>query len=312
MRQDVDDVVSPERRAECRRRFAEQGFVRVDGLLTAEEVERFRAAVDDGLATRLAGDARRARNPAKYESTFHQCINLWEDVPGVRPLTFHPAIAATAAAVLDVASVRVWHDQALYKGPGGRRTDPHQDQPYWPIVEIDTVTAWIPLVDVPLAAGAMGYVPGSHRFGVRKFANIFTDRGFDLENGPEAQGVPPEFQPVPAGSVVFHHGLTIHTAGANDTDAVRKAHSVIFFADGSTRGTFPPSHPAVDRAGIAVGAPIDSAVTPIAHPRPAGDLPAPPPPMAEPTVNWPGWDWSTFEGHDLSKLPKPAKGRDAP
>jgi ectoine hydroxylase-related dioxygenase (phytanoyl-CoA dioxygenase family) len=311
MRQGIDGGVSPERLADSRQRFAEQGFVRVDGLLTADEVERFRAAIDEGLATRLAGDTRRARNPAKYESSFHQCINLWEDVPGVRPLTFHPAIAALAAAILGVASVRVWHDQALYKGPGGRRTDPHQDQPYWPIVETDTVTAWIPLVDVDLDAGAMGYVPGSHRFGVRKFANIFTDRGFDLEHGPEARGVAPVFQPVPAGSVVFHHGLTIHTAGANDTAAVRKAHSVIFFADGSTRGTFPPAHPAVDRAGIAVGAPIDSAVTPIAHPRPAGDLPAPPPPMEEPVVNWPGWDWSTFTGHDRSLLPQPSPPRDS-
>ncbi len=311
MRQGIDGGVSPERLADSRQRFAEQGFVRVDGLLTADEVERFRAAIDEGLATRLAGDTRRARNPAKYESSFHQCINLWEDVPGVRPLTFHPAIAALAATILGVASVRVWHDQALYKGPGGRRTDPHQDQPYWPIVETDTVTAWIPLVDVDLDAGAMGYVPGSHRFGVRKFANIFTDRGFDLEHGPEARGVAPVFQPVPAGSVVFHHGLTIHTAGANDTAAVRKAHSVIFFADGSTRGTFPPAHPAVDRAGIAVGAPIDSAVTPIAHPRPAGDLPAPPPPMEEPVVNWPGWDWSTFTGHDRSLLPQPSPPRDS-
>jgi ectoine hydroxylase-related dioxygenase (phytanoyl-CoA dioxygenase family) len=280
-----------------RERFEEQGFVVVPDLLTADEVAEFRRAIDAGLEVRLAGDVRRRKDPARYASTFHQCINLWEDVADVRPLTFHPAITATAADLLGVPSVRVWHDQALYKGPGGRRTDAHQDQPYWPIVETDTVTAWIPLVDVPLDAGAMGYVPGSHRFGLRKFANIFTDRGFDLVNGPEARGIEPVFQPVPAGSVVFHHGLTIHTAGANRTAEVRRAHSVIFFADGSTRGTFPRSHPSVDRAGIAVGAPIDSAVTPVAHPRPAGDLPATPPPMVDPTVNWPGWDWSTFEGH---------------
>jgi len=287
-----------------RETFAEQGFVLVPDLLTADEVARFRHAIDEGLEMRLAGDARRTRHPDRYESSFHQCINLWEDVTGVRPLTFHPAIAAAAAALLDVPSVRVWHDQALYKGPGGRRTDPHQDQPYWPIVEADTVTAWIPLVDVPLEAGAMGYVPGSHRFGVRKFANIFTARGFDLENGPEARGVEPVFQPAEAGSVVFHHGLTIHTAGANETSAVRRAHSVIFFADGCTRGELPHAHPSVDRAGIEVGAPIDSVVTPVAHPRAAGDLPGTPPPLDEPVINWPGWDWSTFEGYKLPKLPK--------
>ena len=50
-------------------------------------------------------------------------------------------IARTAAALLGVDAVRLWHDQALYKESGGRETDPHQDLPYWPIAEPTTVTA---------------------------------------------------------------------------------------------------------------------------------------------------------------------------
>ena len=50
------------------------------------------------------------------------------------------------------------HDQALYKEAGGRETDPHQDHPYWPIVETDTITAWIPFDGSTLANGAMGYL----------------------------------------------------------------------------------------------------------------------------------------------------------
>jgi len=53
---------------------------------------------------------------------------------------------------------------------------------------------------------------------------------------------------------------------------------MIYFADGCTRGS-DMKHPSVDRAGIAVGEPIVSDVTPIAWPRPDGDLPSPPPPM---------------------------------
>jgi hypothetical protein len=141
---------------------------------------------------------------------------------------------------------------------------------------------------VTLASGAMGYVPGSHRFGVRKFANIFTARGFDLENGPEARGVPPEFVPAEAGSVIFHHGLTIHTAGPNQTSEIRRAHTVIYFADGCTRSPSKLPHPSVDRAGIEVGAKIESVFTPIAHPRDPADLPETPPPLPEPKTNWPG------------------------
>lgn len=278
---------------ELKETFSEKGYVVVPGLLPLDDVARFGAAVDAGVAARTAGDARALTDKSAYEQSFSQVINLWEDTPDVRPLTFHPAITAMAASLLGVERVRLWHDQALYKEAGGRHTDPHQDQPYWPIVETDTITAWIPLMDVSLEAGAMGYVPGSHRFGVRKFAGIFWGEGFDLEAGPEAQGVPPEFAPVRAGDVAFHHGLTIHLAGANDSAETRRAHTAIFFADGSTRAGKPRGHPSVERGDVAVGEPIASAVTPIAHPLPAGTLPATPPRPEQPTPGWPGWTWAS-------------------
>ena len=72
--------------------------------------------------------------------------------------------------------VRLWHDQALYKEAGGRETEAHQDQPYWPIAELDTITAWIPLIEVDDETGCMGYVPGSHR-GEAQFVDIFSSPG---------------------------------------------------------------------------------------------------------------------------------------
>jgi len=81
---------------------------------------------------------------------------------------------------------------------------------------------------------------------------------------------------VPPGSVAFHHGLTFHLAGPNTTGTVRRVHTAIYFADGSTRGEGHYPHPSVERAGIAMGGVIASDVTPIAWPRPAGDLPDPP------------------------------------
>jgi ectoine hydroxylase-related dioxygenase (phytanoyl-CoA dioxygenase family) len=282
--------------ADLQEQFAEQGFLLVRGLLGADEVTSFGPVVDGAVAARTEGDTRTLAEKTTYEQSFQQCLNLWEDVPGLRPLTFHQGIARAAAALLGVPRVRIWHDQALYKEAGGRGTDPHQDQPYWPIVESDTITAWIPLVDVDLQMGAMGYVPGSHRFGVRAYTNIFKGRGLDLTEGPEARGVAPEFTPARVGDVAFHHGLTIHTAGANDTDQTRRVYTVIFFADGCTRAERPRHHPCVDRGGVAVGAAIASPVTPIAYPRPDGDLPETPAPAETPLPGWPGWDWSSFEG----------------
>jgi ectoine hydroxylase-related dioxygenase (phytanoyl-CoA dioxygenase family) len=272
-----------------RKEFAERGFVALRGLLLPEEIARFGAAVDRAVAARTAHDTRPLGERTRYEQSFHQCINLWEDFPDVRPLSFHPGLGQVAAELLDKPRLRLWHDQALYKEPGGRGTDAHHDQPYWPLVEADTITAWISFNGATRESGCMGYVPGSNHFGVKRFSNIFTGTGFDLEHGEEARGVPPEFVPVSPGDVVFHHGLTIHVAGPNTTPQMRRVHTVIYFADGSTRKDSKQLHPCVDRAGIAPGAVVDSAVTPIAFPRAPGDLPAPPP-LPEPRLRgWPGW-----------------------
>jgi len=256
--------------------FRRDGFVVVPGLLSDRELRHYGAAVDEGVARRSRHDARTLGEKTLYEQSFIQCQNLWEDCEGVRPLTFHPVVAETAARLLGVDAVRLWHDQALYKEVGGRQTDPHQDHPYWPIVETRTITAWIPLDGSTLDNGAMGYLPGSHRLGVREFVDIFSGHGDDPLARRELEGIAPVFVEVPAGSVAFHHGLTFHLAGPNLTDTVRRVHTVIYFADGSTRGVGRFPHPAVERAGIAMGAVIASDVTPIAWPRPGGDLPDPP------------------------------------
>src|SRR5574341_1236735 len=182
--------------------FQRDGFVIVPDLLSSEELRTFGAAVDAAVAARMAWDRRQLQEKTRYEQSFQQCINLWEDHPNVRPLTFHPRITQTAAALLGGVAIRLWHDQALYKEPGGRPTDAHQDQAYWPIKETDTITVWIPFDGSTLEAGAMGYVPGSHRFGVRKFVNIFfDDQPYDLIGGPESRGVEPVFVEVPRGGV---------------------------------------------------------------------------------------------------------------
>ena len=103
-------------------------------------------------------------------------MNLWEDCPDVRPLTFHPRLGQAAAELLGVDAVRLWHDQALYKEPGGRATDAHQDHAYWPIKETASVTAWVPFDGSRRGAGAMAYLPGSHLIGLRGSSNIFRRR----------------------------------------------------------------------------------------------------------------------------------------
>src|SRR4051795_10340201 len=235
--------------------FREKGFVVVPDLLSGEELDRYGAAVTTAVQRRTADDDRALEEKSPYQQSFQQCMNLWEDFPDVRPLTFHPRLGQTAAELLGVDGVRLWHDQALYKQAGGRVTDPHQDHPYWPIKETASVTAWIPFDGSTMASGAMAYLPGSHTVGLRKFVNIFFGEPHDILGDPEVAGIEPVFVEVPKGSVAFHHGLTVHLANANTTDTDRAVHTIIYFPDGSTRG-YPFPHFAVDRGGVELGDPI--------------------------------------------------------
>jgi len=253
--------------------FRWDGYVIVPDLLDAEELARYGALVNAAVAERKAPDQRTLAEKSRYEQSFTQCMNLWEDHASIRPLTFHQGIGQAAAELLGADAVRIWHDQALYKDAGGRGTDAHQDHPYWPMAETASVTAWIPFEGSTIASGALGYVAGSHAIGLRKFVNIFFGEPEDLLADPEIAGLEPTFVEVPAGSVAFHHGLTVHLSKPNTTDAPRAVHTVIFFPDGATRG-YPFPHFAVDRGGIEVGQPIASDVTPIAWPR--TDLPGAP------------------------------------
>ena len=268
--------------------FQRDGFVVVEGLLDATDRERFGREVDRAVAHRMRDDARALGDKTRYEQSFQQCINLWEDFEGVRPLTFHPAITRTAATLLGVSAIRLWHDQALYKESGGRETDPHQDQAYWPLEEADTITAWIPFDGSTHETGCMGYLAGTHRSGLRAFANIFTGTGFDLDALDETRGREATWVEVPPGAVAFHHGLTVHLARPNRSPRTRRVHTAIYFADGSHRVTRSQPHPSVDRAGIAPGGVVASPVTPVAWPRASGDLPETPPPPDPPTPGWPG------------------------
>src|SRR5262245_35699827 len=253
-------------------RFRRDGFVVVPDLLTGDELSRYDEAVTAAVRSRTASDTRTLAAKNRYQRAFIQCMNLWEDCLDVRPLTFHPRLGQAAAELLGVHAIRVWHDQALYKQAGGRPTDAHQDHPYWPIKETASVTAWIPFAGSTLESGAVGYVPGSHLVGMRKFVNIFFGEPEDILTEPDIAGVEPVFVEVPRGSVAFHHGLTVHLAKPNTTDRDRAVHTMIFFPDGSTRG-YPFPHFSVDRGGIEVGQPIDSDATPIAWPRPDGEMP---------------------------------------
>lgn len=263
--------------------FRTNGFVVTQNLLDGDALARYGRAVDDAVEARTAHDRRPLDEMSSYEQSFVQCMRLWETDPAVRPLTFHPDLARAASELLGVDAVRIWQDQALYKQPGGRITDAHQDAPFWPIGDAPLISAWIPFEGSTVQGGATGYVPGSHRLGRLKTVNLTkTTDAYDIMSDPALDGAEPVFVEAEPGSVVWHDGYTVHLAGANATNTTRRVFTVVYLADGFRRAKPWPNFP-LDRAGVEVGALMQGDGLPLAWPREPGFLPAVPAVLGEPT-----------------------------
>ena len=158
---------------DLKKRFNEEGYVVVRDLIEPSEIEFYREVIKEAIKERKQFDERSLKDKSEYEQSFTQCQNLWEDYLDIRKLTFDQRICELASELLGTKAIRLWHDQALLKESGGRETDPHHDQPYWPIKETSTITAWIPLCDINETNGQLGFYPGSHKIQDKKFINIF-------------------------------------------------------------------------------------------------------------------------------------------
>ena len=233
------------------------------------------AAVDDEVARRSAHDTREVSAKSTYEQSFVQCMRLWETSNTVREFVCDGRLAGMAAQLLKVPSVRLWQDQALYKESGGRETDPHQDQTFWPIGDAPLVSVWIPFDAVTRSNGAMAYVPESHRAGGLRPVDItHTTEPYDILNDPKLAQRTPQWMEVDAGEMIWHHGYTIHQAAANTSSATRRVFTVVFIADGCTRQKSWPTFP-LDRDQVGVGDQIAGVGMPVLWPKPDKVPPVP-------------------------------------
>ena len=255
--------------------FRERGFIVTPDVLSADEIDRFSRAVDEEIERRTARDARVLSEKSVYEQSFIQCMRLWETSESVGDLSFHAGLAGIAAQLLEVPSVVMWQDQALYKEAGGRETTPHQDQTFWPLGEEPLISAWIPFDSVNADNGAMSYVPGSHKAGRLKVVDItHTTDPYEILEDPALNGRALERVDIEPGSVVWHHGLTVHAATANQTESTRRVFTVVYLSADARRQQSWPVFP-LDRAGVQVGEIAQGEGMPRLWP-PLPERPAPP------------------------------------
>jgi ectoine hydroxylase-related dioxygenase (phytanoyl-CoA dioxygenase family) len=220
--------------------FRRDGHVLVKNLAPRDEVAAFRPvlkAIVDSVARQRDTQGR----IDDYSRLFTQVTNVWKLSDAARAIVFSRRFAAAAAQLLGTDSVRLYHDQALFKPPGAEATPWHQDRYYWPLETDLTVTMWLPLVDVAEEMGPVKFASGSHRTdglgdltisdnNDRRLAALIADRGWPVSTSP-----------LSVGDATFHSGGTLHAAGANRSGHTREVLTVIYFAAGTRAAT--PTNP---------------------------------------------------------------------
>jgi ectoine hydroxylase-related dioxygenase (phytanoyl-CoA dioxygenase family) len=252
--------------ADDRNYFVQNGHVYIPGLISAEDLAPYRQAI---LA--WAADFRRQQKPMEerdtYGKAFLQMMNLWESSQVVKEFTLAKRFASVAAQLLGVQQVRLYHDQALFKEPGGGHTPWHQDQYYWPLDTPKTVTMWMPLVDIEEGMGMLTFASNSAEADLPRL-QISDESEALIGDYVEKQGYEiVAQQSMKAGDATFHLGWTLHNAPGNTSSTMREVMTIIYM-DAEARVIAPlnPNQEA-DRQrwlqGLAPGSPAASALNPI-------------------------------------------------
>jgi ectoine hydroxylase-related dioxygenase (phytanoyl-CoA dioxygenase family) len=213
--------------------FREKGHVLIRDLASPSEVAAYRPAIA-AAADRYNVELRPIAQRDTYGKAFLQIMNLWCGDESVRRFVTAKRFAGVAAQLLGVHAVRLYHDQALFKEPGGGPTPWHQDQFYWPLDTSNTVTMWMPLVDIPPEVGSMTFATGSHKQGYIEAVAISDESHSFFDGYVKEAGMPlHSYGALSAGDATFHYGWTLHCAPPNPTPKMREVMTVISFADGT-------------------------------------------------------------------------------
>lgn len=217
--------------------YRQNGFLVVEGFLDEQELKTWRRVTDEAVANRLETSVDYLTNQNKpnefYSKVFTQCVRLADTDAPMRDLIYDERIARMGARLAGVDGIRVWHDQALYKPPFGNPTAWHLDNPYWSFHSRDAISVWIALDDATLANGCLFYIPGSHKTATFDNVGIGQNTGALFDVYPAWREVDPVAGACPAGSAVWHNGLTAHGAGANMTRYQRRAMTCAYMPDGA-------------------------------------------------------------------------------
>ncbi len=213
--------------AEMVRKFDDEGFIKLSDVLDPEKLQFYEKEI-----TKKVKELNTQHLPLDQRDSFGraflQVANLWQHSEIVEQFVFSERLAHIAADLLGVRSVRLYHDQALYKEPSGGITPWHADQYYWPVSSDRTITVWVPLQETPLDMGPLSFAKGSQKLAFGRDLPISDESEATLAVDLAEANIPTVREPYKLGDVSYHTGWTFHRAGANESTIPRAVMTVIY------------------------------------------------------------------------------------
>lgn len=199
--------------ADQRQSYADNGYVMVRNLISAEDAAALRTEVH-ALAERLGHPDATWASVRDDSARITHCHNVQFHSAAFTRLLSDPRFTSVAQAIIG-PDVQLHHTKMFIKPPEqGARFPMHQDYPYFPHERDSMIAAILHLDDAPVEKGCLRVVPGSHKLG--PLPAVGEDRHVEGYEIDEALALPAK-----AGDVVFFNYLLIHGSGPNLSSEAR-------------------------------------------------------------------------------------------
>ena len=210
--------------------YRNNGYVHLPNLCSLDEIDYYGNHI-----RKVVKDRKKYETliETKSDAYFMQTLNLRFDCTKVMDYALSRRFGKIAVELMGVKSVRIFHDQILFKEPRSQSTPFHQDLVYWPLDTKNAMGMWMALCDVTIDMGPVKFVKGSHKTGLLSHHAISNESEEYFDRIISEKGYKVVSIPMRAGDATFHNGFLIHGAEENKTDTIREAMIVTFFEDGT-------------------------------------------------------------------------------
>lgn len=209
--------------------FEKNGYLVIENLIDTETIEDYKKIYNDFIDGKIDVGANRrdlkGEDKEEKKESITQIMVPSRYLSSLRDSDYYKKIRKVAHKLLG-SDLEIDFDMFINKPPFSNAPTPwHQDYAYWiDMPDKRALSAWMSLDKATLDNGCMWYVPASHLKPMRKHTSS-AKNGALVCDGNENEAVYIELQP---GSVVLHHGATVHYSRGNTTNSQRRAMIVNF------------------------------------------------------------------------------------